>query len=95
MDTLLYGSSNGPLEDKQLLYMLVCRATLGCILQVGSDRMHRLGTQEPVSATRSRELALVPELIIPNPTHYHSELAEISAGHKLQKTRILRSLVIN
>jgi len=78
VDTLLYGASAGALQGKELRYIFVCRAVLGCILQVGQDTDHRLGTQEPVFAAGSRELALVPEHLIATPTHFHSELAEIA-----------------
>jgi len=78
----LLGSGTHDLRGKELRFIFVCRTLLGCIVQVGSDREHRLGTQEPVFAPgiNKRELALIPDYIINTPTHYHSELAEICPG---------------
>lgn len=81
MRTLLYTSLNLPPQDNNLYYMFVCRAALGCIVQVGKDRDHRLGTQEPVFAdgTQQKELAYVPEIDKPR-TRFHTELAEVTGG---------------
>ena len=52
----------------------------GCVVQVGQNTDHRLGTKEPVFAAGTRELALVPDYLIATPTHFHCELAEVAPG---------------
>jgi len=81
MCTLFYTSLHLPPQDNKLYYMFVCRAALGCIEQVGKDRDHRLGTQEPVFAdgTHKKELAYVPEIDKPR-TRFQTELAESTGG---------------
>ena len=85
LNASVFGSDTDDLQGKSLRYLFVCRVTLGCIIQVGQDRAHRLGTQEQVFSVNrgtqnKRELALMPQYLIDGPTHYHTELAEVCPG---------------
>jgi hypothetical protein len=73
------GRAPPPLDEVR--YIFVCRAVLGCFIQVGASTTTQLRSKEPVFAAvkgGGRELALIPNL--ETPTHYHSEVAEIAAA---------------
>eukprot|EP00746_Dinoflagellata_sp_MGD_P089894 gnl/MRDRNA2_/MRDRNA2_354669_c0_seq1.p1 gnl/MRDRNA2_/MRDRNA2_354669_c0~~gnl/MRDRNA2_/MRDRNA2_354669_c0_seq1.p1 ORF type:complete len:183 (-),score=22.30 gnl/MRDRNA2_/MRDRNA2_354669_c0_seq1:140-622(-) len=80
MTDVLGGSfSPSDAQFNQTRFVFLTRVVLGCIAQVGEKRNYRLGTRESIFSAGTRELAFIPGCS--TPTHFHSELAEISNGY--------------
>ena len=73
-----------PASQGELRFVIVCRAVLGVFVQVGAQRTKQLNSDQDLFAAGSRELALIPGLA--TPTHFHSEIAEVSPMHAVGDT---------
>jgi hypothetical protein len=86
LDGELWKDGKLPAGAGDLRFVIVCRTVLGVFVQVGEQPTKQLRTGEDVFAAGTRELALIPGLA--TPTHYHSEVAEVSPKSGVGDTHV-------